>query len=128
MDEDLLGAVETLGAPRLVVLGDVMLDRFTRGVVERVSPEGPVLVLRREQEEVQLGGAARVAMFARALGARVSLAGVVGDDAEGRLLRDLLDDAGIGHADVLTCADRPTTLKERFVGTTGSSQPQHLLR
>jgi D-beta-D-heptose 7-phosphate kinase/D-beta-D-heptose 1-phosphate adenosyltransferase len=128
MSEDLLGVVEALGAPRLMVLGDVMLDRFTRGAVERVSPEGPALVLRREQEDVQPGGAGRVALFARALGATVSLAGVVGDDEDGRLLCRLLEEAGIDHSDVLACPDRPTTVKERFAGVAGHNQPQLLLR
>ena len=68
-----------------------MLDRYTWGNAERVSPEAPVLVLRADTCEARLGGAASVAALLRGLDAQVTLAGVVGDDADGRLLRELLD-------------------------------------
>jgi broad specificity phosphatase PhoE len=72
-----------LGSPRLLVLGDLMLDRYCWGEAERVSPEGPALVLRRGHEDAWPGGAGAVARMAAALGARVSVAGVVGDDSDG---------------------------------------------
>jgi D-beta-D-heptose 7-phosphate kinase / D-beta-D-heptose 1-phosphate adenosyltransferase len=80
-----------------------MLDRYTWGNASRVSPEAPVLVLRAEEEEVRLGGAASVACLLRHLGARVTLAGVVGDDPGGRTVRRLMDE-------ILSPADsgRPT--------------------
>lgn len=81
--------------PRLLVIGDLILDRYTWGDAERVSPEAPVMVLRVDRREVRLGGAASVAMLLRALGADVTLAGVVGDDSEGRTLQALLDDEKI---------------------------------
>ncbi len=128
MDEDLVEVVEALAAPRLLVLGDVMLDRFTRGTVERVCPEAAALVLRREHEEEHPGGAAGVAVLARALGAVVSLAGVVGEDADGRRLLELLAEEGIEAGGVTAAPDRPTTLKERFVGQGSNNRPQQLLR
>ena len=88
---------------RVLVVGDIMLDRYTWGNASRVSPEAPVLVLRAEEEEVRLGGAASVACLLRHLGARVTLAGVVGDDPGGRTVRRLMDE-------ILSPADsgRPT--------------------
>ena len=68
-------AVSRLGYPRLLVLGDLILDRYTWGDAERVSPEAPVLVLRADEEEVRPGGAASVAALLRGLDAEIVLAG-----------------------------------------------------
>src|SRR5262245_43038895 len=89
--------IERLTGARILVLGDLMLDRYTWGSAERVSPEAPVLVLAADQEEVRLGGAASVANLLRHLDATVELVGVVGDDADGRTLAALLDEAPIGR-------------------------------
>ena len=79
---DLIRRVETLGHPRILVVGDLMLDRYVWGDAERISQEAPVLLLRADQREHRLGGAASVATMLRALGAEVRLVGVVGRDAE----------------------------------------------
>ena len=121
-------AVNRWGQARILVLGDLMLDRYTWGNAERVSPEAPVLVLDVDQREVRLGGAASVAFLARGLDARVAVAGVVGDDAAGQLVRKLLEEAGIDHQLVLSDDERPTTTKERFVGRAGSRHPHQILR
>lgn len=113
---------------RVLVLGDIMLDRYTWGDAERVSPEAPVLVLRAEEEEVRLGGAASVACLLRHLDARVTLAGVIGDDASGRTVRRLLDEIGIRDDLVLSDPDRCTTTKERFVGRAAGRHPHQILR
>ena len=125
-----LALVEALQAksPRVLVVGDVMLDRYTWGVAERVSPEAPVLVLRVDSEEVRLGGAASVAMLLRGLGAEVDLAGVVGVDAGATVLRRLFEDAGIGAEFIREDASRPTTVKERFLGRPEHRIAGHLLR
>jgi len=94
------------GAGRLLVLGDIMLDEYTWGCAERVSPEAPVLVVQAETCEVRLGGAGAVAGLLRGLDAEVLLAGVVGDDQEGHTIRRLLDEAGIDGRIVRTDADR----------------------
>ena len=98
---------------RVVIAGDVMLDRFLFGRVDRISPEAPVPVLRFEREERRLGGAANVAANVRALGGHPVLAGVVGADEWGALLRADLDAAGIESA-LVTDASRPTTCKVRL--------------
>jgi D-glycero-beta-D-manno-heptose-7-phosphate kinase len=109
---DLIARFRTL--PVLVV-GDVMLDRFIVGRVTRISPEAPVPIVRFESEHVRLGGAANVAQNLAVLGARVSLVGLVGDDAAGAALRAQLAAAGIDAGGLVVDAGRPTTEKVRVV-------------
>src|SRR5437899_10827887 len=82
----LLEIVENLGSPRILVLGDAILDRYIWGDAERVSQEAPVILLRADRDEIRLGGAANVANMVRGLEASVTLATVVGDDANALLL------------------------------------------
>jgi D-beta-D-heptose 7-phosphate kinase/D-beta-D-heptose 1-phosphate adenosyltransferase len=124
----LAGIVGRLGTPHVFVVGDLILDRYTWGDAERVSPEAPVLVLRSSRSEHRLGGAASVAFLLRALGARVTLAGVVGDDAAGATVRQLLNAAGVDCKPVVTDRDRPTTVKERFMGVAQHRHAHQILR
>jgi D-beta-D-heptose 7-phosphate kinase/D-beta-D-heptose 1-phosphate adenosyltransferase len=117
-----------LPSPRLLVLGDPILDRYTWGDASRVSPEAPVLVLEADHDESRLGGAANVSNLLRALDARVSLAGVISTDAAGRTLTQLLDDAGIERRCLLEDPTRCTTVKERFIGRAVHRHPQQILR
>ena len=107
---------------RLLVVGDVMLDRYWFGEVSRISPEAPVPVVKVERQEERLGGAANVARNAASLGATTALLSVVGDDDAGRSLARLLDegkiDAGL-HVD----RDIDTIVKLRVIG-----RQQQLLR
>ena len=82
--------VDSWGSPAVLVAGDVMLDRYTFGVAERLSPEAPVPVLSELHDHTQLGGAASVARLLSHLDCRVSLMGLVGDDAEAAEVRRLL--------------------------------------
>jgi rfaE bifunctional protein kinase chain/domain len=102
------------GLPVLVV-GDVMLDRFIVGRVTRISPEAPVPIVRFESEHVRLGGAANVAHNLAVLGGRASLVGIVGADAAADALRAQLAAAGIGTDGLVTDGTRPTTEKVRVV-------------
>jgi len=88
-------ARETLAQARVLVVGDAMLDRYWFGAVERISPEAPVPVVRVERDEERLGGAANVAMNAKALGAQASLLTVLGNDEPGRKLVELIEAAGV---------------------------------
>lgn len=107
--------VERFAQLRVCVVGDVMLDRFVVGRVTRISPEAPVPVVRFEREYSRLGGAANVAQNLTALGAQVSLIGVVGNDDAFKRLRTLLEESGIA-SDGLVCDDgRPTVEKVRIV-------------
>src|SRR5688572_20077008 len=108
--------------PRLLVVGDVMLDRYWFGQVGRISPEAPVPVVLVERREERPGGAANVARNAAALGAEVELLAVVGEDEAGDCLARLVDAEGIRgrlHRD----RSVPTTVKLRVIG-----RQQQLLR
>jgi len=100
---------------RVLVAGDVMLDRFIVGRVTRISPEAPVPIVRFESEHLRLGGAANVAHNIVALGGRVSLVGIVGADAAANGLRAQLGVAGISADGLVEDASRPTTEKVRVV-------------
>ena len=99
----------------VLVVGDVMLDRFIVGRVTRISPEAPVPIVRFESEHVRLGGAANVAHNIAALGGRASLVGIVGVDAQADSLRAQLAAAGIGTDGLVADGTRPTTEKVRVV-------------
>lgn len=103
---------------RVLVVGDVMLDNYWWGEVERISPEAPVPVVRLRRRESRLGGAANVALNLKALGAGVKMATVVGDDGEGHVLTRLLADAGVDTELVQQSQHRPTTTKARVMGHT----------
>lgn len=124
----LVEIVENLGQPRVLVIGDLILDRYIWGNAERISQEAPVILLRADEREERLGGAASVAMMLSALGAAVSLAGVVGQDATAVRCRELLDERGIDHSLVLDDPSRPTTLKERYIGRAQQKHPQQMMR
>jgi rfaE bifunctional protein kinase chain/domain len=107
---------------RVLVVGDVMLDRYWFGEVERISPEAPVPVVKVDRAEERLGGAANVARNVAALGARVALLSVVGSDEAGRSLARLLDAERI-EASLHEDPDLFTTIKLRVLG-----RQQQLLR
>ena len=99
----------------ILVVGDVMLDHFVIGSVERISPEAPVPVVRFAREEYRLGGAANVAANLRALGAQVEIVGLTGRDAEGDRLRQELEKIGVGTSGLVVDPGRCTTRKTRVV-------------
>jgi D-glycero-beta-D-manno-heptose-7-phosphate kinase len=101
----------------VLVVGDLMVDHFVIGTVERISPEAPVPVVRFEEEELRLGGACNVANNIRALGGLPVLLGVIGDDREGQQLHRSLDGAGIGTEGIVIDGTRCTTRKLRVVTT-----------
>src|SRR5438093_10238073 len=115
MSKELIDLVQNLGAPRVLVVGDAMLDRYVWGDAERISQEAPVVLLRADRREERLGGASSVAAMLRALGAHTSLLGVVGRDGDGLQVRHMLARLGIDSDGVVADPDRPTTVKERYV-------------
>jgi len=100
---------------RVAVVGDLMLDRYLLGDIERISPEAPVPVVLVSSRRDALGGAANVAANVVAAGARCHLVGVVGNDSAGAALREALAAGGIDASGVHTLPDRPTTTKTRVV-------------
>jgi len=125
---DLAELVGKLAEPEILVLGDLMLDRYVWGDAERISQEAPVMLLRADRREERLGGASSVSMMLSHLGARVKLAGVVGEDDDARRVRSLLEGMNIDHATVLADDSRPTTVKERYIGRAQQKHPQQVLR
>lgn len=99
----------------VVVVGDVMLDIYRWGEVERISPEAPVPVVAIHKSESRLGGAANVALNCKSLGAKVTLASVTGADDDAKLLLHLLKEQGIGTDLIQQSADRITTTKTRIL-------------
>src|SRR2546421_7139689 len=106
---DLIELVQNLAQPRVLVIGDLMLDRYVWGDAARISQEAPVILLHADHREERLGGASSVATMLGALGAEGAPAGVIGDDADGERVRRMLSDLGIDQAAVLTDVGRPTT-------------------
>lgn len=104
-------------------MGDVMLDRFFRGTVSRISPEAPVPIVDIEEESEYPGGAANVGYNLVRLGASPLLLGIIGDDMSGRHLHDLLERLGIGAAGLVCDPGRPTTVKTRVLASS-----QHVVR
>ncbi len=128
LSAELAGIVERFGEPRIVVLGDLMLDEYIYGDAERLSPEAPVAVVQERYRQHRCGGAGNVAVFLAALGAKVDLIGVCGQDDQGQLLRAILRDAGVEVAHLLAIAGRPTCTKTRLVGLAQHRHPQQMLR
>jgi len=114
--------IEKIRQIRVLVVGDVMLDRYWFGEVERISPEAPVPVVRVAKREDRLGGGANVARNIVALGGGVTLLGIVGDDEAGEQIARLAREAGI-DTQLLIDASMHTTLKMRVLG-----RQQQLLR
>ena len=128
MSADLIQLVQDLGHPRVLVIGDLMLDRYIWGDAERISQEAPVALLRADRREERLGGASSVATMLRALGANVNVAGLTGEDADGRRIRELLTDLEIDPSGVVADPTRPTTVKERYIGRAQQRHPQQMMR
>ena len=107
--------VRRLSGARVLVVGDIMLDRFIYGRISRISPEAPVPVLRCERTEFTLGGAGNVVRNLIAVGARPSFAGVVGEDTEGETIRKMLTELSGAHFVLAGEHRRKTTVKTRFI-------------
>jgi D-beta-D-heptose 7-phosphate kinase/D-beta-D-heptose 1-phosphate adenosyltransferase len=110
------GLFDRLPAKPILVIGDVIVDHYIIGAASRLSPEAPVPVLRHQSEYLVPGGAANVALNAAALGANVTLVGLVGADALAERLRtELISSPNVDTAGLVTDSARPTTVKTRIV-------------
>jgi rfaE bifunctional protein kinase chain/domain len=108
---------------KVVIVGDVMLDSYWWGHVERISPEAPVPVVAMQHKELRVGGAANVALNAVSLGAQTSILSVIGDDADGKQLMELLKEKKIDTSFVIATSKRITTNKTRIM-----SRNQQMMR
>ena len=113
---------------RILLVGDLILDRYIYGDAERISPEAPVPVLRAVDRAEGVGGSANAAACLKALGVDVIVCGVVGNDRAGRRLIELLTELGADCSGVVVSSDRPTTTKTRLVGLAQHRHRQQLLR
>lgn len=107
--------VSRFATRHVLVVGDVMIDRFIVGTVTRISPEAPVPVVKFQSEHSRLGGAANVAHNIAALGARVTLVGIVGADATAARMREQLETAGLSAEGLVEDPTRPTVEKVRII-------------
>lgn len=108
---------------KILVIGDLILDEFIWGKVRRISPEAPVPVVEVERESLRLGGSANVVNNLKALGCKVTLSGVIGNDSNGDRLRDLLEDMDVNCDGVIVKDNRPTAIKTRVI-----AQHQQIVR
>src|SRR6201995_513351 len=102
---------------RILVAGEVILDRYLWGDVSRISPEGPIPILQVRRREEKPGNAGFVMASLRALGVRPSAMSVVGADRDGGVLREMVRALGIGTRSLVVDPDRPTIVKERMLGS-----------
>lgn len=123
MNDALRSFLQGLPGTRVLVVGDVMVDAYLWGRVDRISPEAPVPVVQVTRRSARLGGAANVAINARALGTDPTVLSVVGDDANAGLLEELFREQGLPLRGVLRSAQRRTTVKTRII-----SGHQHVVR
>ncbi len=112
---DMDGMLRRFKEIEVLVVGDIILDEFIWGKVDRISPEAPVPVVMVKRETQLLGGAANVVNNIRSLGGRVSLSGLVGGDERGKKILNLLEEKGVETGGVLIDPRRPTTVKTRIV-------------
>lgn len=115
--------IDSFSRHNVLIIGDVMIDSYLWGKVERISPEAPVPVLTWTGQENRLGGAANVALNIQALGAKPILCSVIGSDDRAKLFYDLLEEQGMTRAGILEDSSRMTTIKTRMLSTN-----QQLLR
>jgi D-beta-D-heptose 7-phosphate kinase/D-beta-D-heptose 1-phosphate adenosyltransferase len=111
----LLALLRRFAGARIMVIGDVMADHYIWGDVERISPEAPVPVVHVREEKTLLGGATNVVRNVVALGAQAEVCSVIGDDRNGRYIREQLAELGVNEAHLRVADDRHTTVKSRVI-------------
>ena len=116
-------AWDDVTSPNIMVLGDLMLDRYSWGTVDRISPEAPIPVLKLAREEVRLGGAGNVVMNLKTLGCNVTVSGLIGQDSIGNQILEILSKEGFDNSGIWQECDYPTVLKHRMI-----AGHNHLLR
>lgn len=120
---NLTAVLEKLPEISVLCIGDLMLDRFVNGSINRISPEAPIPVLGIEHETRMLGGAGNVVANLASLGVKPRICSIVGNDHEGDEVRKMLGQISVDTDNVLTVSDRPTSVKTRFI-----AQGQQMLR
>jgi len=114
---------EDFNSLNVLIIGDVMLDSYIWGAVERISPEAPVPIVNVKKKDFRLGGAANVALNIASLGAKPILCALIGDDDDGKKLIQRLDEGKISKEGIVVSSYRPTTVKTRIIASA-----QHVVR
>ena len=117
---ELSSLIEKFSSLRVLVIGDLMVDAYTWGKVNRISPEAPVPVVNVIKRETRLGGAGNVVLNIASLGAKPYVCSVIGDDSTGNSLQGILEESGLSTAGIIVEKGRLTTIKERVIA--GSQQ------
>lgn len=120
--------IDRFSEARVLVVGDLTLDEFLTGEVERISREAPVVILRHESTRQIPGGGANAVYNLAKLGAQVTVAGIIGADIQGEALRSIFQAAGIDTAGIVVDRDRPTVTKTRISGHARQSVTQQMVR
>src|SRR5882757_6152693 len=120
---DIKHVFDSFSQLRILIIGDVMLDSYIWGVVERISPEAPVPIVNVKKKDFRLGGAANVALNVLSLGATPILCALIGHDEDGKKLLQQMEERGMGVDGIITSSDRPTTVKTRVIAS-----HQHVVR
>ena len=126
--EPLLEDIAALGQPKVLVIGDLILDEYVHGEIERISREAPVPIVIEKSKEFKPGGAANTIVNLASLGADVSAMGVIGRDSSGQNLLGLLNDCGVDTEFVLEDSQVPTTTKTRISAQSRQSVKQQVMR
>jgi D-beta-D-heptose 7-phosphate kinase / D-beta-D-heptose 1-phosphate adenosyltransferase len=125
---EIVESLESRPASPIVLVGDLMLDRYVYGNAERLSPDAPVPVLNYQREDLRLGGAGRVAADLATLGAEVRVVSLIGEDDAGREIRKLLEGYRCDLSGLVVGSGRPSTTKVRLVGLAQHRHPQQMMR
>jgi rfaE bifunctional protein kinase chain/domain len=120
--------IDRFSESRVLVAGDLTLDEFLTGEVERISREAPVVILRHESTRQIPGGGANAVYNLAKLGAQVTVAGIIGSDIQGEALRSIFEAAGIDTSGIVVDRDRPTVTKTRISGHARQSVTQQMVR
>jgi len=128
MHENLLKTITNLGSPKILVVGDFMLDVYIYGDAIKISPEAPVPVLKIIKTEYRCGGAGSVAADIAALGAKAYCLGIIGDDRDSDILLKKLIEAGADIDGLFKAENRPTISKQRLIGLAQHLHRQQLIR
>ena len=113
---EIVNLFKSFNDQKVLIIGDVMLDAYYFGKVDRISPEAPVPIVTVKNREVRLGGAANVALNIKALGATPVMCAVIGKDRDGDKLRELVKAENMSDAGIIDSAERMTTSKTRVIG------------
>ncbi|MFT4986891.1 MAG: rfaE bifunctional protein kinase chain/domain, partial [Flavobacteriales bacterium] len=115
MNTSITELFDAVNGKKIMVIGDVMVDSYYSGTVDRISPEAPVPIVRVHEKDDRLGGAANVALNLKALGAQPIICAAIGNDVKGKIFLSLMEKRDLSMDGILVLENRPTTVKTRII-------------